>query len=71
MSYGKWRNRRKNNVIKQIVYFCAEYDNQDVIPQDDEIAGIALATYEEALQMFKFESSKCILKEAHIFLLNR
>ncbi len=61
----------KNNVIKQIVYFCAEYDNQDVIPQDDEIAGIALATYEEALQLFQFESSKRILKEAHVFLLNR
>ncbi len=61
----------KNNVIKQIVYFCAEYDNQDVIPQDDEIAGIALATYEEALQLFQFESSKRILKEVHIFLLNR
>ena len=61
----------KGNIIKQIIYFCAEYDNQDTIPQNDEIASVALVTYEEALQLFQFESSRRILKEANNFLLNR
>ena len=61
----------KENVIKQVVYFCAEYYGQDIIPQNDEVLRVSLVSYEEALQLFEFESSKRILKEAHDFLLNR
>lgn len=60
----------KPDVIKQIVYFCAEYDQQEFQPQESELAGAALATYEEALSLFQFESSKRILKEANDFLLH-
>ena len=60
----------KENVIKQIVYFCAEYYNQDIIPQDAELVKASLVTYEKALQLFEFESSKRILKEVNDFLLN-
>ena len=61
----------KENVIKSIVYFCAEYKNQDAIPQDTELASVVSVTYEEALKLFQFESSKRILKEANDFLLNK
>ena len=58
----------KANVIKQVVYFCAEYKDQELVPQNSELAGAALASYEEALQLFQFESSRRILKEANEFL---
>ena len=61
----------KPDVIKQIVYFCAEYDHQEPVPQDSELAAVALVTYEEAMEMFQFESSKRILREAHDFLMSR
>ena len=61
----------KENVIKQVVYFCAEYHSQDIKAQDDELLRASLVSYEEALQLIEFESSKRILKEAHDFILNR
>lgn len=61
----------KENVIKQVVYFCAEYSSQDIIPQDAEVLRISLVPYEEALQLLTFESSKRILQEVNDFLLNR
>ena len=59
----------KPGVIKQIVYFCAAYDHQDFAPQASELSAAALVTYEEALGLFQFESSRRILKEANDFLL--
>ena len=61
----------KENVIKQIIYFCAEYNNQEILFQEAELANASLVTYEEALQLFQFESSKRILKEVHDFLLSK
>lgn len=61
----------KENVIKQIVYFCAEYYDQDIIIQNDELLRASLVTYEKALQLLEFDSSKRILKEANDFLMNR
>ena len=61
----------KENVIKQIVYFCAVYKNQEAVPQDIEVSSVVLVTYEEALRLFQFESSKRILTEANNFLLAR
>ena len=61
----------KENVIKQIVYFCAEYDHQELMPQEAELIKASLVTYEEALQLFEFESLKRILKKANDFLLRR
>ena len=58
----------KPGVMKQIVYFCAAYDQQPFTPLASELAGAALVTYEEALRLFQFESSKRILKEANDFL---
>ena len=61
----------KENIIKLVVYFCAEYSSQDIIPQDAEVLRISLVPYKEALQLLTFESSKRILQEVNDFLLNR
>ena len=61
----------KPDVIKQIVYFCAAYDHQEAVPQDSELIAVALVTYEEALKLFQFESSRRILREANDFLMGR
>ena len=56
------------DVIKQIVYFLAEYENQVPKPQESELIGIELLTFDEAIAAFQYESSKRILTEAHTFL---
>lgn len=61
----------KENVLKQVVFFCAEYDDQEIIAQAEELQSACLATYEEALRLLEFESTKRILREAHDFLSNR
>ena len=56
------------DVMKQIVYFLAEYENQIPKPQESELIGIELMSFEEAIAAFQFESSKRILTEARAFL---
>lgn len=58
----------KENVMKQAVYFCAEYQGQEIKALESEVSKTALASYEEAMKLFNFESSKRILQEAHDFL---
>lgn len=55
-------------VVKQVVFFCAAYDHQTLKAQEGEVARALLASYEEALELLKFEGSKCVLREAHEFL---
>ncbi|SHK03519.1 hypothetical protein SAMN02745163_03046 [Clostridium cavendishii DSM 21758] len=54
----------KKDVIKRILYFIAEYDNQQLCYQAEELEVAYLMTYEEAMKLFQFESSKRILNEA-------
>lgn len=58
----------KEPVMKHIVYFLAEYENQSPKAQEEELSAIRLLPYEEAMALFQFESSRRILKEAHQFL---
>lgn len=60
----------KPGVIKQVVYFLAEYENQAISFQKEELMSAPLASYEEAMALFTFDSSKRILTEAHSFLQN-
>ena len=55
---------------KHIVYFLAKFSNQIPIAQETELNSIHLMNYETALSSFQFESSKRILTEAHMHLLN-
>ncbi|MGB4609401.1 MAG: NUDIX domain-containing protein [Saccharofermentanales bacterium] len=60
----------KENTIKQVVYFLAEYQDQQPIAQEDEIIKIALLSYEDALEAFNWDSQKRLLKTANDFLLD-
>jgi tRNA nucleotidyltransferase (CCA-adding enzyme) len=55
--------------MKKVVYFAAEYDNQDIKHQEEELLDVYLMTYEEAMNVLQFESSKRILSEANSFIL--
>ncbi|MBE5781980.1 MAG: NUDIX domain-containing protein [Clostridiales bacterium] len=59
----------KENTIKHITYFLAEYENQKIVYQEQELRSARLLTYEEAMAIFQFEESKAILTQAHQFLL--
>ncbi len=56
------------NTIKQTVYFLAEYEDQDYVPQESEICKIMLLDFEEAMATLQFDSFKQILTQAHSFL---
>ena len=56
------------DVVKQVVFFCAAYDHQTLKAQEGEVARALLASYEEALELLEFEGSKRVLREAHEFL---
>lgn len=61
---------KKPNTDKLVVYFCAEYEDQEVVPAPDELLGWALVSFDEAQQLLSSESRKRILCEANSFLLN-
>lgn len=58
----------KPGVMKRIVYFLAEYHDQEPLYQREELLGAFLMDYETAMAAFQFESSRSILREAREFL---
>ena len=58
----------KPDVVKQVVYFLAEYRNQTPVAQDSELDAIHLMDFDTAMASLQFESSRRILLQAHIFL---
>lgn len=58
----------KPGVMKRIVYFLAEYHDQEPLYQREELLGAFLMDYETAMAAFQFESSRSILREARAFL---
>lgn len=56
--------------MKRVIYFAAEYDNQDIVYQKEELKGAYLMTYEEAMNIFQFESNKRILSEVNNFIMS-
>ena len=59
---------QKTGVMKQIVYFLAEFDNQKVHHQTEELSGACLMSYESAMNAFQWESSALILTKANDYL---
>ena len=53
---------------KRVVFFLAEYENQQITIQESELASYALAPFDEALALTEFADSKQILTDAHAFL---
>jgi len=58
-------------VMKEMVYFLAEYEDQAPVPQEGEVNSLKLMTYNEAMAAFQFESSRRILTEANDFLTSK
>ena len=58
----------KPGVMKRIVYFAAEYEDQQLRHQPEELLSVKLMTCEEAMEAFQWESSRRILKEVDDFL---
>ncbi|MBQ4075833.1 MAG: NUDIX domain-containing protein [Clostridia bacterium] len=61
----------KKDTMKKIVYFLGEYQDQEIVYQQEELTGALLADYEKAMGLFQYENSKRILREAHSFLTGR
>ena len=59
---------QKPGVMKQIVYFPAEYSDQEIVPQRSELRSAGLFSFEEAMALLEFDSSRRILREADDFL---
>lgn len=53
---------------KQVVFFLAEYEDQQITIQESELASFTLAPFPEALALTEFADSKQILTQAHHFL---
>ena len=62
---------RKPGTMKQVVYFLGEYHNQQIIHQKEELRGARLVSYEEAMQLLRFEDAKQILTDANTVLRKR
>ena len=59
---------KKEGLVKRIIYFAAEYRDQEIYYQREELRCACLMTYDEAMNAFQFESSKRILRETGNFL---
>lgn len=60
----------KRNVMKHIVYFAAQYSEQEIKYQRKELSGARLMTFDEAMSSFQFEGSRRILTQANEFIIN-
>ncbi len=58
------------SISKSVVYFLAEYSAQIPTVQIEELNGIRLMCFEDAVSVLRFDSSKRILSEANTFLEN-
>ena len=58
----------KPPVMKQMIYFLAEFRSQTPQAQLSEVSEILLLTFDEAMAIFEYDSTKRILNEAHEFL---
>lgn len=53
---------------KRVVFFLAEYENQEVTVQESELNAVTIAPWSQALELTQYADSKRILTEAHEFL---
>ena len=62
---------KKADVMKQVVYFLGRFENQTPSYQKEELSGLSLCTYDDAMKLFQFEGPKRILSEANEYLRKR
>ncbi len=56
------------DIIKKIVYFLAEYENQTPRHQESELGGLEVMTFDEAMAILEFPRVREILAAANEFL---
>jgi len=59
---------RKKDTLKQVVFFAAEYEGQNLCRQEAEVSAVSLMSYEEALGKMQFENNRRVLSAAHAFI---
>ena len=59
---------QKPGVTKQVVYFLAEYEGQEIRHQEAELSGAYLMPFRTAMDAFRWESAKRILTKANDYL---
>ena len=52
----------------RVIYFVAEYEDQPIVPQKEELLSAQLLPYEQARALFQFENTKEILDQAKAFI---
>lgn len=60
----------KPGVAKIAVYFLAEYSNQVITIQPEEVSCAYLLSYDDAYRILSFPETKSVLEQAHCFLTN-
>lgn len=68
--YDEYVLPTKKGVLKQVVYFLAKYDNQEIIVREEELSDVILMQYEDAINVLEFDSLKGILRAADDFIKN-
>ena len=58
----------RSTIRKTVVLFLAEYENQKIHPQKEELLEAPLLSYEEALKKLPHEDTRRILTAAHLFI---
>ena len=58
----------KKGVLKRVVFFLAEYEEQEIVAQKEELRSAPLVPYEEAMKMLRHRDTRRILREANDFL---
>lgn len=59
---------KKPGTMKRVVYFLAEYENQPLVPQPEEIMSAVLMAYEDAMVVLPYEYQKRMLTRARDLL---
>ena len=59
---------QKPGVMKRVIYFAAEYADQPIRPQPEEVAQAKLMSFDEAMSVFQFENSRDVLRAAKNWL---
>ena len=58
----------KPGVAKQVIYFLAEFTDQEIVYQKEELKAAELLSYEQAMDRLTHEETKRILAKANSFL---
>ena len=56
---------KKPGTMKHVAYFLAEYENQPLRPQPEELSGASLMTLDEAMAALQHERNRLVLQKAH------